>query len=349
MRHPDLWSLPGPRRFVRDVVERAYKGRCVSLRDAHGVAGLVGALSTQIGRDGFMRLQTIDLRGSADLLAALNDALAIDVRSLAAVAVNESARDTVFLIHLSDGERAGDVHAFVRAGRLAPGIEAAVVLAACDSPLDGLRDEHWDAVDAAALVGPLDGMAFAAAHLTEADSLPTRTKAAVAVEVGAWDLYLTARLLDLPMKQALRPDLCAEQWIDADDQLAVQQLDGWGGEATRHAAWLAQNDMGSLTKRVWRGQLGVLFPWIEERRREVIGRHRPQLQATEKTMRELEMLDWGPIEIQLGNSTKGCPKAVQSARFIRNELAHGRPVSWPSISQCLDEFRAWATARGRAG
>jgi hypothetical protein len=32
---------------------------------------------------------------------------------------------------------------------------------------------------------------------------------------------------------------------------------------------LAGNDKLSLTKRVWRGQLAVLFPWIEERRREV--------------------------------------------------------------------------------
>jgi hypothetical protein len=59
-------------------------------------------------------------------------------------------------------------------------------------------------------------------------------------------------------------------------------------------------------------------------------------------MPEVEMLDWGPIAIQLGNCTRGCPKAVQSARSIRNELAHGRPVQWPIISQCLGEFRDFA-------
>ncbi len=306
---------------------------------------MLGALGAQISGDGFMRLQTIDLRASTALLAALNETLATDVRSLAALAVNENARDTVFLIHLSDGACAGDLQTFVRAGRLGPGSESAVVVAACEGTLEGLAGEHWDVVDAAGLVGPLDGMAFAAAHLTEADSLPTRIKAAVAVEVGAWDLCLTERLLDLPMKHALRPDLCAEQWLDANDQRAAQHLDGWGGEAARHAAWLAANDKGSLTKRVWRGQLGVLFPWIEERRREVIARHRPHLRATEQTMPEVEMLDWGPIAFQLGNSAKGCPKAVHSARGIRNELAHGRPVTWPTISQCLDEFRTWTAAR----
>jgi hypothetical protein len=338
VRHPDLWALPGPRRFVKDVVDRVYKGRCITLRDVHGAAGVLAALGAQIGRDSFMRLQTIDLRASVELLAALNEALATDARSLAALAVNENARDTVFLIHLSGGAHATDIQTFVRAGRLRPDNDASVVVVAYDGPLDGLGDEHWDTLDAAGLVGPLDGMAFAAVHLTEADSLPTRIKAAVAVEVGAWDLRLTERLLDLPMKDALRPDLCPDRWIDADDAGAAQRLDGWGGEAVRHAAWLARNDAGSLAKRVWRGQLGVLFPWIEERRREVITRHRPFLRAKEKTMPEVEMLDWGPIAVQLGNSVKGCPKAVQSARFIRNELAHGRPVSWPTILQCLRDF-----------
>ncbi len=345
MRHPDLWTLPGPRRFVRDVVDRAYKGRCVALRDAQGAAGILGALQAEIGGDGFMRLQIVDLRASTELLPALNETLATDVRSLAALAVNDNARDTVFLVHLLDGACASDLQTFVRAGRLSIGSGAAVVVAACDRALEGLGGEHWDAVDAAGLVGPLDGIAFAAAHLTQADGLAIRIKAAVAVEVGTWDLCLTERLLDLPMKLALRPDLCAEQWLEADDQGVAQHLDGWGGEPARHAAWLASNDKGSLTKRVWRGQLGVLFPWIEERRRDVIARHRHFLRATDQTMPEVEMLDWGPISIQLGNSPKGCPKAVQSARTMRNELAHGRPVTWPTISQCLDEFGTWAAAR----
>jgi hypothetical protein len=292
-----------------------------------------------------MRLQTIDLRADTELLVALNDALATDARSLAALAVNENAQDTVFLVHLSDSARISDIQTFIRAGRLRFGCDAAVFVAGCDVPLDGLNSEYWDALDTSGLIGPLDGVAFAAVHLTEADSLPTRIKAAVAVEVGAWDLGLTERLLDLPMKEALRPDLCPERWVEADDHGGLQRLDSWGGEPTRHAAWLAHNDKDSLKKRIWRGQLGVLFPWIEERRREVIARYRPFLRATERTMPEVEMLDWGPISIQLSNSAKGSPNAVQSARFIRNELAHGRPVSWLTISQCLDEFRAWAMSR----
>lgn len=340
-----MWSLPGPRRFVKDIVDRLYKGRSINLRDAHGAASMLRALGVQIGQDGFLRLQTIDLCASTDLLAALNESLATDVRSLAALAVNENALNTVFLVHLADDTYSGDLQTFVRAGRLRPGSQAAVVVAASDGPLERLVDAHWDVLDAIGLVGPLDGMAFAAVHLTDADSLPIRIKAAVAVEVGGWDLCLTEQLLDLPMNEAIRPDLCLDKWISADDNVSVQQLDRWGGEMTHHAAWLARNDSISLTKRVWRGQLGVLFPWIEERRREVIARHLGLLQVTEASMPEVEMLDWGPIAIQLGNSPKGCPKSVQSARIIRNELAHGRPVSWLTISRCVDGFREWAVSR----
>jgi hypothetical protein len=330
---------------VKDIVDRLYKGRCVSLRDVHGAASILRALEMQVAHDSFMRLQTIDLRASADLLRALNESLATDVRSLAALAVDNNICDTVFLVHLTNNTLSRDLQTFVRAGRLGPRRQAAVVVAACDGPLEGLVDEHWDVLDAIGLVGPLDGMAFAAAHLTDADSLPIRIKAAVAVEVGAWDLCLTERLLDLPMNEALRPDLCPSRWIDLVDQTMVQQLDGWGGETTRHAAWLARNELASLNKRVWRGQLGVLFPWIEERRREVIIRYRNLLRATETTMPEVEMLDWGPIAIQLANSAKGCPRCVQSARLIRNELAHGRPMPWSTISRCIDEFRDWGALR----
>jgi len=292
-----------------------------------------------------MRLQTIDLRSSMALYEALNEALATDIRSLAALAVNENARDTIFLIHLSDDTHNADMQTFVRAGRLKPTSEAAVIVAASDKSLNGLTDEHWDTLDTTELIGPLDGLAFAAARVTEADSLSSRVKATVAVEVGVWDLCLTERLLDLPMKEALRPDLCSSRWIDGDHEELAQRQDSWGGEIARHAVWLVRNDPESLRKRVWRGQLGVLFPWIEERRREVIIRHRAQLRATEKTTPEVEMLDWGPIAVQLGNSARGCPKAILAARAIRNELAHGRPVTWPMIWQCLQEFRVWASSK----
>jgi hypothetical protein len=343
VRHPGLWSLPGPRRFVKDVVDRLYRGRSVTLRDAHGADGLLGALATQIGGDSFLRLQSIDLREAQSLLTAMNEALAIDLRSLAALAVNEDAQATVFLLHLADARHAADIQTFVRAGRLTANSEAPVVVAACDDDLEELGDEHWDDLDAAGLVGPLDGMAFAAAYMSEADSLTARIKAAVAVEVGAWDLGLTETLLDLPAREALRPDLCPDQWVAPDSEAAAQHVDGWGGEPTRHAAWMARNDLAGLRKRVWRGQLGVLFPWIEERRREVITRYRSFLKVNDNTMPNIDLFDWGPISIQLQNSALGgCPQAVHLAREIRNELAHSRPVSSQQISRCIEAFRAWA-------
>jgi hypothetical protein len=300
--------------------------------------GVLSALRAQMSHDGLLRLQTVDLRNRVELLPALNEALATEVKSLAALAVNEGVRDTIFLMHLSDSSSTRDIQAFVRAGRLRASSDAAVVVAACNDQIDGLGDEHWDKLDAVGLVGPLDGMAFAAVQITDPDSLPIRIKAAVAVEVGAWDLALTERLLELSLIDALRPDLCPAKWIDEQDTEASLHLDTWGGDSTRHAAWLVRNDKQGLAKRVWRGQLGVLFPWIEERRREVIARHRSYLRPTERTMPEVDMLDWGPIAIQLGNSDKGCPSAIKLARNIRNELAHGRPVAWPEISRCLDGF-----------
>jgi hypothetical protein len=301
-------------------------------------------LEAQIGAGSYLRLHSLDLRDVDDLLTALNQALALSARSLAALAVNDDCQSSVFLVHLNDSRHVPDLQNFVRAGRLKANSEAAVVVAAYSEILAGPADEHWDSLDTVGLVGPLDGMAFAAVHATDADSLPARIKAAVAVEVGAWDLNLTELLLGLPLREAVRPDLHPEQWTDPANIEVVQHLDSWCGESARHAAWMVHNDANGLAKRVWRGQLGVLFPWIEERRREVISRYRRFLKVTDKTMGDVDLFDWGPILIQLGNSPKGCPPAVRAAREIRNELAHGRPVTWPQIAACIESFRSWSAS-----
>lgn len=317
----------------------------MSLRDAHGPASLLDAIQAQVAHDGFMRVHRVDLRAASGLLLSLNQVLASDIRSLAALAVSEASTDTIFLFHLSDMSLSQDIQSFIRASHLGRSSSkglGVVVLVACDNSPENFTGEYWDILDAVGLVGPLDGMAFAAIRLTEPDSLSVRIKASIAVEVGAWDLCLTERLLDLPMQSALRPDLCTGAWIDPQDADTAETLDSWGGEPAHHAAWLAKRDISSLKKRVWRGQLGIVFPWIEERRRDIIARYRPILRTTDRTMADVEMLDWGPLGIQLGNSAIGCPPAVHSARSIRNELAHGRPVSWPELCRCFEDFRILA-------
>ena len=345
MRHPDIWSLPGPRRFIDDLTSRMYKGRCINLRDRHGAEGILTALFSQLTRDSFVRVHSIDLSNAVEVLPALNEVLATNFSSLAALSAHETTQNTVFLLKVAGSVLSRDLQNFVRAARLRAGSDPGVIVTASSGLVEGLSGENWDVVDAIGLIAPLDGMAFAATRLSEGESLPVRVKAAIAVEVGGWDLFLTEKLLALPFKEAMRPDLNLIRWADATILSSASQLDRWGGEVSPHSAWLAQQDKDRLTKRVWRGQLAALFPWIEECRREVVARNHRVLQPDNRTMKDIDELDWGPLCIQLERSSNGCPPVARRARAIRNSLAHGVPVSWSDISNCIAEYTNWSGSR----
>jgi hypothetical protein len=133
-------------------------------------------------------------------------------------------------------------------------------------------------------------------------------------------------------------------------------VDYWDGEPVPHAMWLAANDLASLEKRIWRGQVAALLPWIEETRCRVITLCRRRLRPDEsdpgRPSASVEDLDWGSLLRQLSDKSARTPgwvlRLVQQMRRVRNELAHGRPATWPSIRHCLEAWRDWGDALSNA-
>ena len=196
---------------------------------------------------------------------------------------------------------------------------------------------------------PLDGAAYAAAMPRTLRPLEARLVASVAIEVAAWDVDLLDRLTALPPQQAVRPDRHVDSWDDGQTSRwrglpAVWEngcIDDWGGEPAEHALWLAANKPDALTKRVWRGQLPMLLPWIEQYRQMIIERERRALKPDLlRSGVDIESLDWGPLSVQLQRVPE-LKKLLPAFRFARNELAHGRPISWQVVRLCLDAARAY--------
>ncbi|MER8501563.1 MULTISPECIES: hypothetical protein [unclassified Mesorhizobium] len=221
---------------------------------------------------------------------------------------------------------------------------------ACDAPI-------WQMRTTQGVLGPLDGATFAAQGSSKADTLSARLAIAVAVEVGAWDLDVIERIQSARIASAIRPDLDVKQW--ADERLdrwsktnrpdwPSGSYDLWGGENCVHPLFLAANQPHLLKKRVWRGQVAVLFPWLEERRQDVIRCYRSRLRADPNSYYEdVETLDWGPICRQLGGQPLSVRDYLHGARRLRNNLAHGVPAEWSEVEACLRAEHQWRATAGR--
>lgn len=102
---------------------------------------------------------------------------------------------------------------------------------------------------------------------------------------------------------------------------------------------LRQGRREELERRVWRAQLGALFPWLEECRQELVARHRDRLSLDPRRSRfgeDVEDLDIGPIAFQLESRVgRDGAARLHALRRIRNRLAHGVPADRTDLSMAI--------------
>ena len=192
----------------------------------------------------------------------------------------------------------------------------------------------------------LDGLAYAAALPRRSRPLEGRLALSIAVEIAGWDVALLDRLATLPFETGLRPDRCVPAWDDGrvarwrgrPAAWAEGSLDDWEGQPLAHPAWMAGNNLAALSKRVWRGQLAVLMPWIERHRLWIIERPGPRLRPdVERSGMDVEMLDRGPLISQMTTVKPALAQSLHASRVVRNELAHRRPIEWAHLRPCLSK------------
>lgn len=112
----------------------------------------------------------------------------------------------------------------------------------------------------------------------------------------------------------------------------------WRGRDEPDPMWLARNDTMWLAKRLWRGQLTILFPWLEAVRADYLQARGWQADA--------EHLEFTPLIERLkriGGSGRHIA-ALKVLRSARNELAHGSPVARTLADQLVGACRDLRTA-----
>jgi hypothetical protein len=131
----------------------------------------------------------------------------------------------------------------------------------------------------------------------------------------------------------------AQVAVDGEAQVIVSHAgsaDRVDGQEVMHSAFLASNGgTSAVHRRVWTGQVGVLLPFVEERRQDLLGLLAGVLQVPYRTrfgvVEDPRDLEIGHIESQLHAVTfsgrNDLLDLARKLREIRNCLSHQEPVA----------------------
>lgn len=351
------WSLPGPGEFVDGVVSRLRSGLNVVIDlPRHAPGGMRRAIAARIREDEITSIRYVDLsdlddpadrRNPARLLhrrfAPLEPGAPATPRSLATsrafgggvtfvsgLTADDAGPWSEFLAAYS---RALRNHGSPDSGTLCvawPGALAAEAPAE-DAALDRRR---WEGA-----VDPLDMLLYCARVLPgDGNGLYRRTAHALIAELAGTDPHLVQALAPLPIAQILAPrdalrDFARERGWTGQGAEADGWAEGWrdriDGSWAAHSAWLAAsaND-DELSARLWRAEVSVLLPYVEERRREYLQRFAQYLKLPMETkygvIRDIGDLEIGHLLLQVHRApvSPQIRDRIWRLSQIRNHLAH---------------------------
>lgn len=159
------------------------------------------------------------------------------------------------------------------------------------------------------------------------------------------------------------------QWRELWDRGAWLYTLEEGAQFHSAALWVC-GESETLDHRLWRGQAALMLPFLDEVRREICrdlcarhgddwplweaefqsGHWTPNPQELEQLRATPYACDWGRLCFQLRNCEALHPHSFWldiafDAKFLRNELAHHRPVEWLQTRELLQKWGAVSKMR----
>lgn len=359
---PDFWwSLPGPSAFLDTAGDDLREGMSLVLRlPEHTPDGVDREIRRSVELDWRCFVVPHDLQGepAAALLEYFDPDLPPEAPRTCRTLVESSRfRGHGVMIETMCPQSAATWCEFLiefdeRVRAVAPFARSRICLvlrgaAAREIPAGGvaLSVRSWDGV-----VGETD-MALWAAYLLRdrgGGAMPRRVMVSVVARLALWDPELALRLADEPNARVLAPEPVLAQvahergWSEG---MATGDTVRWcagalceieGQKRIHSAALIPLGHADEVGHRVWAGQVGVLFPFVEERRRsliDVLGErlvvpYRPYPEAEEiHDRRDLEL---SHMLRQVRRYPAGLPTWMTDALSvlvdIRNRIAHFETV-----------------------
>ena len=326
------WRTPGARRLVYNVLLTATNGAPCIIRNRR--EGAIAAFCEAAASDFPCPVEVIDARSDIMPLQAIAELASPGANSAAharliELIAGEDLRETIFIVRVDSAAITPWVTfagIFASARRAYPGPAASLVLLtrdACDIP-EGCR--AWDDN---LVIDPLDALIFVRERTEWPRTRLAQAASAVLVEACRGDLDLIDQFLDLKPEQAFNPMAIFRASPPTKSENSLY----WRERDEPCPLWLASKDPARLSQRIWRGQLSVLFPWLEELRTEILAKGGRKLSVD--GMRDalggvLAFEDFEFVQIAYALKQNGAAShlvdAAHTLRLTRNELAHCRPL-----------------------
>jgi hypothetical protein len=225
------------------------------------------------------------------------------------------------------------------------GLFIVTIPAGFDSPPQdiALAVRPWQAV-----VEPLDMTLYLDRLLPRGKQRPLIRQATVAVgaEVCGFDLLAARSISAEPLGVVYQPyewlrSFGAKRgWTNGPVRWEDGTCDLIGSECRPHAAWEAlQGDRSAITRRVWRSQIGVLYPFVEEVRVRLVKSLAAFLELPIET--SYGIVD-DPMDLEVGQLLhhlrgkripQSCWNLLNTVTHMRHSLAHLRPIAFDVLAR----------------
>ncbi len=204
------------------------------------------------------------------------------------------------------------------------------------------------------VVDNFDMLIFVNEMLRKKEMPPLLKKLAVSVisSLSLWDPVLASFFMNFDNKYIFKPNLVLEEYAksmkwtaDSNDNAPYSWHSGKinfiDGERKHHSAILALNkEYREINKRIWNAEIGVMFPFVEERRQEILSILKNVLYVPFKTRFGEIINDWKDLEIghiEKQISSNNLPVSYELKRLIavlreiRNSLSHLEPLELSAL------------------
>lgn len=201
------------------------------------------------------------------------------------------------------------------------------------------------------VVTPVDMLIYAYQHIPEVarGKVLRNLQAQLSVELSLWDFDLCKELSPLPVANLIESEAILNRYAEKigfqelvseedNDRLTEAGARGlFEGEERIHSAMLAlRNDSEGIKRRVWRAQLLILYPFVEEHRQKILCRYERFIKLPHtrkdgkdgrvvKTIALLQDMEIGDIMINFRHHLKyhkPLKNFVRNLWEIRRKLAH---------------------------
>lgn len=204
---------------------------------------------------------------------------------------------------------------------------------------------HWHGI-----VDRLDMLLLTASLFQEKPLRDLQKQVAISVvaNLALWDYELSESLASEKLEKILSPVAIFQEfarergWCPAHGKpLSCSWHGGMrdfiDGQEKIHSAALIFNDSGlkEIARRIWSAQVGVMLPFVEERRQDILERLKGVLKVPFQTdfgvISDWQDLEIGHIEYQISNNgivvNSNIIRLVRRLKEIRNSLSHLEPIS----------------------